>query len=138
MKPIRALTLDFNLITQSMRDISRRTADYYLDKTTGKVVSLSRDLICALAQDRSEGEAEVPAWDAHMIPLARQIVLAGSPNYIRIPEAFGQPEHCWMVAFTADVKIPKMKQKIFAALRGRGCRMSRETACQSGGNALTD
>ena len=127
MKPMRALTVDFDLITQSMRDLCRGTADYYIDKMSGKVVSLSRDLVRALAQDRGDEKEEIPAWDAHMVPLAREIVLAGSPNYVRIPEAFGCPEHKWMLSFAESMPSLKLKQKVVQALRGRGsCRRFKE------------
>ncbi|MCB4756787.1 MAG: UPF0158 family protein [Elusimicrobia bacterium] len=127
MKPMRALTVDFDLITQSMRDLCRETADYYLDKVSGKVVSLSRDLSRALTRDRGDEKEEIPAWDARMVPMAREIILTGSPNYVRIPEAFGCPEHKWMIAFAETVTAPKLKEKILPALRGRGsCRRFKE------------
>jgi hypothetical protein len=69
----------------------------------------------------------IPEWDAQMIPRAREIIFLGSPNYIRIPEAFGRPEHEWMLGFSSTIRGPKLKQKIVLALRGRGsCRRFKE------------
>jgi hypothetical protein len=117
---MKALTVDFILIAQSMRDLSRITDDFYLDRNTGKVFALSRDLIRSLEQDRTEDRADLPDWDTQMIPLAREIVLSGSSRYIRVPEAFGNPEHKWMLEFSKGVRSFRVKQKLFHALRGRG------------------
>jgi hypothetical protein len=58
-----------------------------------------------------------------LISLAREIVLAGSERYIRVPEAFGCPEHKWMADFLPRIQSFKLKQKLFQTLRGRGsCR----------------
>jgi hypothetical protein len=62
-----------------------------------------------------------------MIPMAREIVLMGSTQYIRIPEAFGRPEHAWMILFADDFRTQKVKQKMLQGLRGRGsCRRFKE------------
>lgn len=124
---MKALTVDFTLIAQSMRDLSREHNDYFLDKTSARVISLSRDLICALTKDRIEERDVLPEWDARMIPIARKIVLAGSKDFVRIPEAFGCPEHQWRVAFTDTIQSKELKQKLTLALRGRGsCKRFRE------------
>lgn len=117
---MKALTVDFDLIVQSMRDLCRLSNDYYLHKLTGKVFALSRALVRALEQDRSEEREDLPDWDTKMIPVAREIVLSASPSYVRVPEAFGNPEHKWMLEFAAGVKSFRLKQKLFLALRGRG------------------
>ena len=124
---MKALTVDFVLITQSMRDLSRIANEYFLDRNTGKVFALSRDLIRSLEQDRTEERETLPDWDTQMIPLAREIVLIGSPRYIRVPEAFGHPEHRWMTEFAREVRSFRLKQKLFLALRGRGaCQRFKE------------
>jgi len=117
---MKALTVDFELITQSMRDLSREHHDYFLEKSTGKVISLSRNLIRSLTHEGFEGQEEVPKWDAQLIPLARKIVLAGSKDFIRIPESFGKPEHHWRVAFTETIRSKELKHKLTLALKGRG------------------
>src|SRR5688572_19840212 len=103
---MKALTVDFDLIIQSMRDLSRESNDYYLDRNSGKVIGISRSLIRALEQN--EERNILPEWDTQMIPLARAIVLLGSPEYVRIPEAFGCPEHKWMGEFAVVVRAPKL------------------------------
>lgn len=127
MPAIKALTVDFDLIVQSMRDITRETSDYFLDRANGKVISLSRQLIRALAREEMETRPEVPEWEAPMIPMAREIVLLGSDRYLRIPEAFGRPEHAWMIKFAEEFRTQKVKQKMLQALRGRGsCKRFKE------------
>lgn len=127
MPTIKALTVDFDLITQSMRDLARETSEYFLDVTSGKVMSLSRRLIRALSSGSAEDRLSLPEWDARMIPVAREIILEGSPRYVRIPEALGVPEHRWMSGFTETVTSPKLKNHLLAALRGRGaCRRFNE------------
>lgn len=123
---MKALTVDFELITQSMRDFSRLTNDYYLDRNSGKVIALARTLINSLEKESDEREI-LPEWDAKMIPLAREIVLMGSDRYIRVPEAFGCPEHKWMSEFLPQLQSFKLKSKLFQTLRGRGsCRRFKE------------
>lgn len=117
---MNALTIDLDLVIQSMRDISRETNDYYLDLASGRVIPLSRSLIRSLVEEVRANFDDLPEWDAPMIPLAREIVLSGSTTYARIPEAFGRPEHRWMVEFTETVRGQKLKEKLWAALRGRG------------------
>jgi hypothetical protein len=127
MPAIKALTVDFDLIAQSMRDVARDTADYYLDRSNGKVICLSRQLIQTLAKEEAETRLDVPEWEAPMIPMAREIVLMGSTQYVRIPEAFGRPEHAWMIKFAEDFRSQKVKQKMLQGLRGRGsCRRFKE------------
>jgi hypothetical protein len=124
---MKVLTVDFILIAHSMRDLCRQNNDYYLDKNTGKLITLSRNLVHSLAQESDEERRPLPEWDSRMIPLAREIVLIGSPNYIRVPEAFGCPEHKWMVDFSKEVAAFKLKQKLFLAMRGRGsCKRFKE------------
>lgn len=124
---MKALTVDFITIAQSMRDLSRLADDYYLDRNSGKVFVLSRGLIRSLEQDRSEDRADLPEWDAQMIPLAREIVLTGSERYLRVPEAFGNLEGRWMAEFARDVRSFRVRQKLLLALRGRGaCQRFKE------------
>ena len=122
MKPMNILTIDIDLLIQSMRDLCRASDDYYLNKRTGTVISLSRKLIHALSPESSEDRNlnNIPEWDASMIPLAREIILMGSSDYLRIPEAFGRPEHEWMKDFSDSVRGPKLREKLIFALRGRG------------------
>lgn len=117
---MKALTVDFDLVVQSMRDLCRQNDDFYLDKSTGKVFALSRSLIRSLETDRGDRRDDIPNWDAQMIPLAREIVLAGSAQYVRVPEAFGNPEHRWMTEFAREARSFRLKQKLLVALRGRG------------------
>lgn len=116
---MKVLTVDFELITQSMRDFSRLNNDYYLDRNSGKVFALSRNLINSLEKDCDERQS-LPDWDSKMIPLAREIVLNGSDKYIRVPEAFGCPEHKWMSDFLPQIQSFKLRSKLFQTLRGRG------------------
>lgn len=124
---MEAITVEFELIAQSMRDLSRETHDYYLDRATGKVIVLPRELIRFFSHDAAQEPISVPDWDAPLIPVVREMVLTGSSRYIRIPEAFGQPEHRWMLQFVNEVRFVKLRQKLKVALRGRGaCQRFKE------------
>jgi len=117
---MKALTVDFDLISQSMRDLSRENDDFFMNRYTGKVITLSRELLKSLSEECERGKETVPDWDAKLIPIAREIVIKGSTDYVRIPEAFGSPEHKWMTEFAKDMRGDKLKQKLLQALRGRG------------------
>ncbi|MFN0117476.1 MAG: hypothetical protein ACKVQC_04170 [Elusimicrobiota bacterium] len=121
------LTLDFDPIIQSMRDISRERNEYYLHLKSGQVMAISRELMCSLGRSREDQLEILPSWDSVMIPIAREIVIKGSNDYVRIPEAFGQCEHRWMTEFAFNTFFPKLREKLTLALRGRGsCSRFRE------------
>ncbi len=122
MKMLKAVTVDSELIIQSMRDLSRTTADYYFDRTSGNVIGLSRHLLRLLEQGDRNLEEKLPSWEAGSIPVAREIVCLHSSRYIRIPEAFGNPERKWMMEFAKSIKSDKTRHKFLEALQGRGCR----------------
>ncbi len=124
---MRALTVDCELIAQSMRDIIRETNDYFFHKTTGRVISVSRTLMRALAERTGDVRELVPDWEQPMIPLAREIIVAGSQEYVRIPELFGRPEHKWMLEFSETCRGPKLKEKLTISLKGReSCQRFKE------------
>jgi hypothetical protein len=127
MKTLKAVTLNFEPIEQSMRDLARQTNDYYFSKTTGRVTVLSKSLVCFLTREGVDERDALPEWEARVIPIARQIIIEGSADFARIPEAFGQPEHGWMAQFSLEVKSMRLRQKIKQALRGRGaCKRFQE------------
>jgi hypothetical protein len=116
---MKALTVDCELIAQSMRDICRDSNDYFFHKTTGRVICLSRTLMRALAERSGDVTELVPGWEQPMIPLAREIIVLGSKDYVRIPELFGRPEHKWMLEFSETIRGPKLKEKLLVSLKGR-------------------
>lgn len=124
---MKAVMVNFDLIAESMRDLSRETTDYFFNRATGRVIGLSRILIRALAERTGDIQELVPDWEAPMIPVAREIVVVGGNDFIRIPEAFGRPEHKWMLEFCATVRGAKLKQKLVFSLKGReSCRRFKE------------
>lgn len=116
---MKALSVDLDMIIQSMRDLCRESSEYFLDMETGRVVSISRALLKALAERSGNIDDEVPAWEAPMIPVARQIIVTGSRSYIRIPEAYGRPEHKWMLEFADTIRGAKLREKLQQSLKGR-------------------
>lgn len=113
------LTLDIELVVQSMRDLHRASSEYFLDIGSGRVVSISRTLLKALAERSGNVDDAVPAWEAPLIPIAREIVVLGSKNFVRIPEAFGRPEHKWMLEFSDTLRGPKLRERLQQSLKGR-------------------
>lgn len=124
---MKALTVDCELIAQSMRDVCRETNEYFFQKPTGRVISISRTLMRALAERSGDVREMVPDWEQPMIPLAREIVVTGSSEYVRIPEVFGRPEHKWMLEFSGTVRGAKLKEKLTISLKGReSCQRFKE------------
>ena len=127
MKTLKAFTIDFGPIEQSMRDWCRDADDHYLNIMTGKVVVISKSLIRAMAMETEVDQDVLPEWEARLIPLARKIVVEGSTDYLRIPEAFGHPEREWMSKFAEEVHLDELKKKLIHALKGRGaCKRFKE------------
>ncbi len=124
---MKALTVDCELIAQSMRDLCRESNEYFFDKSTGRVITLSRGLMRALADRSNDIQEIVPTWESPMIPIAREIIVLGKVDYVRIPEAFGRPEHRWMLEFSGTVRGQKLKQKLMLSLKGReSCQRFKE------------
>lgn len=118
---MKALTVNMEHIVQSMRDLVRETDDFYLDLNTGQVLALSRKLLKFISSEIRGEEDVIQGWDAPLIPVAREIAISGSSDYLRIPEAFGRPERHWMAEFTVTIRGVKLRQKLSQMLRGRGC-----------------
>ncbi len=78
MKP---LTLDVDLVVQSMRDLYRESNEYFLDMESGRIVSVSRALLKALAERSGNVDDAVPAWEAPLIPVARATVVTGGRQF---------------------------------------------------------
>ncbi|MCG3205136.1 MAG: hypothetical protein KCHDKBKB_01854 [Elusimicrobia bacterium] len=120
---MKALTVDYDMVAQSMRDVCRESNDYFFHKNSGRVLSLSRVLIRVIAERSEDAHDSVPCWEQALIPLAREIIVLGSKDYVRIPEAFGRPEHRWMLEFCQTVRGAKLREKLVGSLRGReSCR----------------
>jgi hypothetical protein len=122
-----ALTVECDLIVQSMRDLCRETNEYYFHKRSGRVITLSRALIRSLAERSIESTDTDLEWEASMIPVAREVVVLGSQDYVRIPEAFGRPEHRWMLEFCETIRGSRLRLKLLQSLKGReSCRRFKE------------
>jgi hypothetical protein len=124
---MRALTIECDLIVQSMRDLCRETNEYFFHLGSGRVITLSRALIRSLAERGDNGSDVGLEWEAAMIPIAREVVVLGSQEYARIPEAFGRPEHRWMLEFCDTIRGSRLRLKLTQSLKGReSCRRFKE------------
>lgn len=119
MSDLTLLAIDFDPIEGAMRDIPRETNDYYLDRVTGRVLALSRALLRFLSDENKERAIALPTWEASMVPVAREIVVDASTRFVRIPEAFGCPEHQMIQGFIMTMPIGKQKTELQNTVKGR-------------------
>jgi len=119
MSELNILAIDFDPIEHAMRDLPRDTNEYFLDRTTGQVIAISRSVLRYLSDEPALRAEDLPDWEAKLIPVARDIVISNNKRYIRVPEAYGCPEHQLMKKFAATMKASKLKDAIDQALKGR-------------------
>jgi hypothetical protein len=133
---MKRLYVDFDEIQKAMEDVVRDTFDYFLDLETGEVMPLSEEIVKELKARLSDDdleeieedieyiefdeEPEIPDWMTDEMEMVLEILLDESGRYIRIPERENRTAYQTMNDFLESVVDPFMKEKLFAALNGKG------------------
>ena len=133
---IKKLKVNFGDIQKAMEDVARNSFDYYFDRETGEVIPFSEEIIAQgrallYASDADEIDddieyiefdevPELPEWIEDEIELGIEILLDESDRYIRIPERTASSAYQSMAEFIETVSDPDLKEKLTAALNGKG------------------
>jgi len=133
---MKTLEVNFDEIQKAMEDVVRDTFDYFLDLETGEVMPFSEDILreakLRLYEDDSDEmeddiefvefdeEPDLPDWMLDEIELALEILLDENERYIRIPERESSLAYKSMSEFIDIVTDPDLKEKLSAALDGKG------------------
>jgi hypothetical protein len=128
--------VNFGDIQKAMEDVARNSFDYYFDRETGEVIPFSEEILAqgkALLYESDADEIdddieyiefdevpELPEWMEDEIELGIEILLDKSDRYIRIPERTASLAYQSMAEFIETVSDPDLKEKLSAALNGKG------------------
>ena len=96
----------------------------FINRQTGELATVSHDEL-ALAEDEDLDAAELPEWQAEMIPRLRGIV--SGKEWVALPSKFDIHEWQIMSSFADTVGDPVVSEQLKRAIRGRGAfRMFRD------------
>ena len=96
----------------------------FVNRRNGELATVSRDEL-ALAEDEDLDAAELPEWQAEMIPRLREIV--SRKEWVALPSKFDIHEWQIMSSFADTVGDPAISEQLERAIRGRGAfRMFRD------------
>ena len=133
---MKQLKVKFDEIRKAMEDVARDSFDYFFDYETGEVITFSEEILKEVKERLYEGDAdeieddieyiefdeipELPDWMEDEIELALEIIFDVRGRYFRIPERRSSLAFQTKTAFTELVENPVLKEKLSAALDGKG------------------
>jgi len=88
----------------------------FLNKRTGKLITLSDDQLSQAEEDIDVGDS--PEWEQEAIRVAKEVI--GSDHYIPLPTKFEINEYHIMEDFCYTVESEKVRDKLLNAISGRG------------------
>jgi len=88
----------------------------YLNKKTGKVVTITEEEMGAAEED--EPIEEFPEWEHEGIETAKEI-LEGD-DYIPLPSQFDIDEYAIMERFCLSIEDDELRELMYGAIKGRG------------------
>jgi hypothetical protein len=90
----------------------------FLDPDTGKVETVSRDLLNLAEECGDDEEPDLPAWQEPEWEIARQIVSSG--RFLKLPTQFDVHEWEIMQDFSCSVESDRIRQELLRAIHGSG------------------
>ncbi|MFH1703776.1 MAG: UPF0158 family protein [Nitrospirota bacterium] len=133
---VKKLKIDFDEIQKAMEDIIRDSFDYFLDLSTGEVITISEDLLGEVRERLSEGdfddigddieyiefaeEPDLPYWIEDEVELAIEVLLNEGSRYVPIPERDSLEAYNIMTEFIETFGDPVLKEELSNALNGKG------------------
>jgi hypothetical protein len=112
------IRVDFGEIRDAMQEQDREEFEDYLDKETGVVVVIPRDVLRAAKKKKSPDE--FPEWMKSFAPDALGIVDGPEGRYTAIPSKPSYEVYNWMVDFADNVPDDHLGEKLIIALDGKG------------------
>jgi hypothetical protein len=133
---MKQLRVNFDEIQKAMEDVSRDSFDYFFDYETGDVITFAEEILNEVKARLYENDAdeieddieyiefdeipELPDWMEDEIELALEIIFDVREKYFRIPERPSLLAFQTKTAFAELVENPSLKEKLSAALNGKG------------------
>jgi len=89
----------------------------YLDLDTGKLVSVSEDLLSE-AEEPGDEEPDLPDWQKHEWEIAKRIV--STDRFLELPTTFDLHEWGIMQEFSRSVEPDAVREDLLRAIHGAG------------------
>jgi hypothetical protein len=90
----------------------------FLDRDTGQVETISRDLLREAEESDGDEELDLPAWQEHEWEIAELIV--STDRFRKLPSKFEVHEWEIMQDFLLSVKSDRIREDLLDAIQGRG------------------
>jgi hypothetical protein len=90
----------------------------FLDLDTGRVETVSRELLLEAEESDDDDEPDIPAWQRPEWETAKRI--AYSDRFQRLPTKFDIHEWNIMQEFSSSVKSERIREELLEAIRGAG------------------
>jgi hypothetical protein len=90
----------------------------FVDRQTGKVASLSLDLLRTAEESPDNEEPDLPAWQREEWQSAQRIV--STSRYTRRPSKFQVHEWAIMEEFSLSVESDRIREDLLDAIHGKG------------------
>jgi hypothetical protein len=121
--PKRELNVNLTELIEAMDQIERDLNEWYLDRQTGEVLLVGKEILRDLEFDEDGAEAmsgKIPDWQQAERDLAARIEADATGRYERIPENKPRQGYRLMEQFAATVRDPSLREKLDVALDGKG------------------
>ncbi|MBI5205025.1 MAG: hypothetical protein HZA11_08920 [Nitrospirae bacterium] len=124
---VKLLKIDFNDIQKAMEDVSRDAFDYFLDLETGKVMTISNEMLekaeatlyksdsAPIANEKEIDEYDMPEWIEKEVEMAIRI-FSEKGRHVRIPERESSDAYTLMKKFTEGVEELHPHDELLSAL----------------------
>jgi len=90
----------------------------FLDRDTGQVETVSRDLLRAAEESGGGEEPDFPAWQEQEWEIAKRIVL--TDRFQKLPTKFEVHEWAIMQDFASSVDLDRVREDLLDAIHGAG------------------
>ena len=90
------------------------------DRQTGRIVSVSREVLELVESDDKSAMADLPDWQREEIELATALAVGDGKRFIAPPDKFDFHEYRHMEQFIGVVNDPAIADELWRAIKGRG------------------
>lgn len=125
---MKLLKIDFNEIQKAMEDVSRDKFDYFLNLKTGRVVTISQEILeraekafcenIETSQGEISEEFDMPEVMEKEIELAVKIFSSDEKKYVRIPERESKDAYSLMKKFAESITELHPHDELMSSLNG--------------------
>lgn len=115
---MKKLKVDLEEIGLVMENQDRFDQGYYLDKESGEIVVIPREVMSVVEE---EGEMDdLPDWEKELVEVAKDVLYSNPDRYGYIPEKPSYEGYNLMVEFAEGVENEELQEKLAKALDGKG------------------